>query len=132
MLSKEPIAKLHDSEKSMIFDSIARAGEACPKCTDGGLPRAAGEEVWSQWSQKGRFCASKSFAIGSKPLIILVRLYQWCIRPMLGNCCRFYPSCSEYAVEALKKHGPFKGVFLTIKRIVKCHPWHLGGVDLVP
>jgi len=49
----------------MIFGSIARTGETCPKCTDGGLPRAAGEEVWSQWSQKGQFCASKSFAIGS-------------------------------------------------------------------
>jgi len=61
----EPVAKLHDSEKSRLFDSIARTGEACPEHTDGGLPRGVGEEVWSQWGQKERFCASKSLAIGS-------------------------------------------------------------------
>ncbi len=66
------------------------------------------------------------------PIIFLVRLYQWTISPLLGNPCRFYPSCSEYAVEALKKHGGLKGCFLLIKRIAKCHPWHRGGVDLVP
>lgn len=65
-------------------------------------------------------------------LIKLIRLYQLCISPFLGQCCRFYPSCSDYAVEAVDKHGFFKGVWLTVKRLVKCHPWHKGGVDEVP
>lgn len=64
--------------------------------------------------------------------VILIRLYQLCISPFLGHCCRFYPSCSDYALEALKKHGAMKGGWLVIKRLVKCHPWHKGGIDWVP
>lgn len=52
------------------------------------------------------------------------------ISPFLGPCCRFYPSCSEYSMEAISKYGMLKGIWLTVKRIVKCHPWHPGGVDL--
>ncbi|WP_025733058.1 membrane protein insertion efficiency factor YidD [Carnimonas nigrificans] len=66
------------------------------------------------------------------PLVIPIRFYQWFISPMLGPRCRFYPSCSHYALEALATHGPFKGSWLALKRIVKCHPWHPGGVDMVP
>ncbi|WP_041419031.1 membrane protein insertion efficiency factor YidD [Simkania negevensis] len=65
-----------------------------------------------------------------KLLVIgLVRLYQLMISPFVGNCCRFHPSCSEYSILALKKHGVLKGLFLTLKRICKCHPYHSGGVD---
>ena len=64
--------------------------------------------------------------------IILIRLYQWCISPLIGRCCRFYPSCSEYTAESIKKHGAMKGIFLGIKRLGKCHPLHPGGVDEVP
>lgn len=62
----------------------------------------------------------------------LIRLYQLTISPLIGPCCRFYPSCSEYALEALEVHGTFKGIYLTIKRLLKCHPWHPGGCDFVP
>ncbi|MCC5832522.1 MAG: membrane protein insertion efficiency factor YidD [Chlamydiales bacterium] len=65
-------------------------------------------------------------------LIILIRLYQLCISPFLGQCCRFAPSCSEYAQEALDKHGVFKGSWLILKRLVKCGPWNGGGYDPVP
>lgn len=61
---------------------------------------------------------------------LLIKTYQLCISPFLGNCCRFHPSCSNYASEALEKHGFFKGLYLAILRIFKCGPWHPGGVDL--
>lgn len=66
------------------------------------------------------------------PLVALIRLYQYAISPMLGRSCRFEPSCSEYAVEALKRHGLFKGFWLAVRRIGRCHPWHPGGYDPVP
>lgn len=62
----------------------------------------------------------------------LIRLYQLTISPLLGPCCRFYPSCSEYAMEAIQKHGCAKGMWLSLKRVVKCNPWHKGGPDSVP
>lgn len=62
----------------------------------------------------------------------LIGLYQKSISPFLGNRCRFYPSCSQYAKESLTEHGIFKGSFLSVKRIVKCHPLHPGGYDPVP
>ncbi len=68
----------------------------------------------------------------TKMLIGLIRLYQMTLSRLLGNCCRFYPSCSTYAIEALQRHGLLKGMWLSVKRIVKCHPLHPGGVDLVP
>lgn len=63
-------------------------------------------------------------------LKLLIRFYQLALSPLLGPCCRFYPTCSHYALEALDKHGVFKGLFLILKRLLKCHPWHPGGVDL--
>ncbi len=65
-------------------------------------------------------------------LIGVIKLYQWTIGPVIGETCRFYPSCSHYGVEALKKHGALKGSWLTIKRICRCHPWNPGGIDPVP
>ncbi len=62
----------------------------------------------------------------------LIRLYQLTISPLIGPCCRFYPTCSEYALEALEVHGTLKGLYLTVKRLLKCHPWHPGGCDFVP
>jgi len=62
----------------------------------------------------------------------LIRFYQLCISPMLGPHCRFTPTCSQYAIEAIKTYGAFKGTILTIKRISKCHPFHDGGHDPVP
>jgi len=65
-------------------------------------------------------------------LLFFIKVYQLLISPLTGPTCRFYPSCSEYAFEAVKKHGSLKGVFLAVKRILKCHPFHPGGFDPVP
>jgi putative membrane protein insertion efficiency factor len=62
----------------------------------------------------------------------LIRGYQLAISPLLGPRCRFYPSCSHYAIEAIETHGALRGVWLTAKRISRCHPWHEGGFDPVP
>ncbi|HEX3009480.1 MAG TPA: membrane protein insertion efficiency factor YidD [Bacteroidales bacterium] len=68
----------------------------------------------------------------SYPFIIIVRIYQYTLSPFLGGRCRYTPSCSEYAIEALKKHGVFKGLYLSVKRILSCHPWGGHGYDPVP
>ncbi|MCM1511692.1 MAG: membrane protein insertion efficiency factor YidD [Oxalobacter formigenes] len=65
-------------------------------------------------------------------LIFALRVYQLCISPFLGQNCRFYPTCSRYAIEAITAHGCIKGLFLTVCRLGKCHPWHPGGFDPVP
>ncbi len=68
-----------------------------------------------------------------KPLLLaLIRFYQYAISPLLGRRCRFFPSCSEYAVEALEKHGALTGTWLALKRLSHCHPWNPGGFDPVP
>ncbi|AFD07611.1 membrane protein insertion efficiency factor YidD [Solitalea canadensis] len=64
--------------------------------------------------------------------IALIRFYQYAISPLLGQNCRFTPTCSQYGVDAIKKHGPWKGGWLTIKRISRCHPWGGHGHDPVP
>ena len=65
-------------------------------------------------------------------LIVLIRGYQLLLSPLLGNHCRFYPSCSQYAREAIERHGALCGGWLAIRRVLRCHPWHPGGVDPVP
>ena len=65
-------------------------------------------------------------------LLALIRLYQLTLSPLLGRQCRFYPTCSHYADEAIRTHGAMRGALLAIKRLGKCHPFHPGGVDLVP
>ncbi|ASK63431.1 membrane protein insertion efficiency factor YidD [Virgibacillus phasianinus] len=64
--------------------------------------------------------------------IALINFYRKAISPFKPPSCRFYPTCSEYGLEAIKRFGAIKGGYLTIKRISKCHPFHTGGVDLVP
>ncbi len=61
-----------------------------------------------------------------------IRLYQWILSPLMGGSCRFEPTCSAYAYEAIEKHGIIKGIGLGIKRIFRCHPFHPGGYDPVP
>jgi len=65
-------------------------------------------------------------------LIGIVRLYQLIISPYMPSSCRYHPTCSQYGIDALKKHGALKGIWLTIKRIGRCHPWSKGGYDPVP
>ena len=64
-------------------------------------------------------------------LISLIRFYQLCISPLLGNNCRYYPTCSQYAIEAIEKKGIIRGSWMAVKRICRCHPWHTGGYDPV-
>ena len=64
-------------------------------------------------------------------LIKLIKCYKFLISPLLGQSCRYLPTCSEYSIEALKTYGFFKGLFLSIKRILSCHPWGQGGFDPV-
>ena len=68
----------------------------------------------------------------SQILILPIRFYQTCISPLTPPSCRFTPTCSQYAVEALRKHGPFKGMYLAIRRILRCHPCGGHGYDPVP
>lgn len=70
--------------------------------------------------------------IVSFPFIALIKLYQWIISPWLGSKCRYIPTCSQYGIEALKKYGPIKGLWLTGKRILRCNPWGSYGNDPVP
>ncbi|RPJ73059.1 MAG: membrane protein insertion efficiency factor YidD [Desulfobacteraceae bacterium] len=62
----------------------------------------------------------------------VIRAYQLTLSPVLGPACRFYPSCSEYALQAISRHGPARGVLLGLKRVLRCHPFHAGGIDPVP
>lgn len=64
--------------------------------------------------------------------IAFVKFYQYCIRPLLPNSCRYTPSCSQYSVEAINKYGALKGSWLGLKRILRCHPWGGHGYDPVP
>jgi uncharacterized protein len=65
-------------------------------------------------------------------LVGLIRGYKRVLSPILPPACRFVPTCSEYAAAAVEKHGPLRGVFLAVRRIVRCAPWHPGGFDPVP
>jgi putative membrane protein insertion efficiency factor len=68
----------------------------------------------------------------SRLLIALVRGYRYLLSPWWGGQCRFSPTCSEYAIQALQRHGAWKGSWLATRRISRCHPWHAGGFDPVP
>lgn len=70
--------------------------------------------------------------ISISPFIGLIRFYQICISPYKAPSCRFTPTCSQYALEAFRKHGPFKGLYLTVRRLLRCHPWGGSGYDPVP
>ena len=65
-------------------------------------------------------------------LIALIKVYQWTLSPLVGRSCRYTPTCSKYGLEAIQKHGPFKGSWLTFKRVLSCNPWGGSGYDPVP
>ena len=65
-------------------------------------------------------------------LLVSIRLYQLSLRPWLGHHCRFYPSCSDYAAQAIQAHGSLRGGWMAVRRLLRCHPWHAGGLDPVP
>ncbi|MCX8014304.1 MAG: membrane protein insertion efficiency factor YidD [Rectinema sp.] len=72
------------------------------------------------------------YRILSFPLLVLIRLYQLIISPLFPPSCRFYPTCSTYSYQAIRKYGPFRGLILAFKRIIRCHPGNPGGFDPVP
>ena len=94
--------------------------------------------IWLEIKWLSSFKNSESYLMNllkqilSAPFIFLIKIYQWVISPILGPKCRYTPTCSHYAVEALKKHGPLKGLWLAIRRIARCHPWGGSGYDPVP
>jgi len=84
---------------------------------------------------KKELCKGKNSgnaAIVSNAIIFLIKLYQYTLSPLFGHTCRFIPTCSQYSIQAIKSHGLFAGIRLTVFRILKCHPWHNGGYDPVP
>lgn len=80
------------------------------------------------WSKSRKLCKW----LFTLPLLALVKFYQYCISPLTPPSCRYVPTCSQYAVEALRKYGPIKGCWLTLKRLARCHPWGGSGYDPVP
>lgn len=65
-------------------------------------------------------------------LSALIKAYRYALSPLMGNNCRFHPSCSAYALEAIEEHGALRGSYLALRRLLRCHPWHQGGYDPVP
>jgi uncharacterized protein len=97
------------------------------------VPDAAYVKLWPErrlWNTRGKMTGdSRSVKC---LLIILIRIYQRMLSPLLGDCCRFYPSCSNYCLQAVERYGCLKGVWMGLLRVCRCHPYHPGGVDLVP
>jgi uncharacterized protein len=75
---------------------------------------------------------NKILSVPGLIVIYLIKFYRFFISPILGSHCRFSPTCSSYAIQALTKYGFFYGFYLSLKRILKCHPWHPGGIDNIP
>ena len=102
--------------------------------------RAAARPYMGRHVSRGIFKSALVWCRGERRLALFLNwliltplyLYRCLISPLLGPRCRFYPSCSEYAIAAVQNHGIIRGLFLTVKRLLRCHPWHPGGVDLVP
>ncbi len=77
----------------------------------------------------GAYTINRMFVIIA---LFFIRAYQLILSSVLAPACRFYPTCSEYAYESIRRYGFLKGIFLALKRILRCHPFHPGGIDLVP
>lgn len=87
----------------------------------------------SEGSQECARSRHLPFAIWlSLPFILLIRLYQVTLGPLMGGHCRFEPTCSHYGIEAFRRHGPFRGTWLTFRRLIRCHPFGGSGYDPVP
>lgn len=113
--------KPEDSQKSA--DTAVKAVGQDGKDNEASVPDS---------DKKGNSVLSILKKIAIFPLVVLVKFYQVCISPLKPATCRFTPTCSQYAIEALRKHGPFKGLYLALRRILRCHPWGGHGYDPVP
>ncbi|MBW4094040.1 MAG: membrane protein insertion efficiency factor YidD [Acidobacteria bacterium] len=103
--------------------------EATDAMADSATPPA---EVAPTSSNFGRAVVHFIFTLPQNILILLLKVYRKLISPTYGSVCRFFPTCSAYALEAVTVHGALKGSALAARRIVKCHPWNSGGIDHVP
>jgi putative membrane protein insertion efficiency factor len=81
---------------------------------------------------RSRAASVVSTSVAAHMAIGTVRVYQWTIRPIIGAHCRFWPTCSDYAIDALRQHGAVRGSALAARRVLRCNPWHEGGWDPVP
>ena len=85
----------------------------------------------SRWGRLGRTGAAVAVRLPALAVIGLLRLWQLLVSPTYGTTCRFYPSCSAYAIEALRSYGLIRGGWLAVRRLARCHPWNPGGYDPV-
>lgn len=93
-----------------------------PPGSDPQAPSADGVRSWR----------SRLATVAGFPFVVLIRAYQLLISPLTPPTCRFYPSCSSYALTAVRRFGPVRGLWLAARRLLRCHPWNPGGVDHVP
>ena len=112
--------------------TFAEIEEIVKKALERILSEACATAVAADNSKNAPQSCSLARRVATAPLVLLVRFYQICISPLKPSCCRFTPTCSQYALEALRKYGVFKGTWLAIKRILRCHPWGGSGYDPVP
>ena len=112
--------------------TFAEIEEIVKKALERILSEACTTAVAADNSKNAPQSCSLARRVATAPLVLLVRFYQICISPLKPSCCRFTPTCSQYALEALRKYGVFKGTWLAIKRILRCHPWGGSGYDPVP
>lgn len=108
--------------------AISRPDRSGLLCGGGGF-RPLGAESLLEGS---RLAADGARILVTGVLLRLIRVYQVTLSPWVGRQCRFHPTCSHYALEAIARHGPIAGSGLAIRRLLKCHPFHPGGVDLPP
>lgn len=121
---KLPYSKIEEAVKA-ILSTIAENKPEEPKEEGSKEDSSSGEKP-----RRTFLSVVKSVAIF--PFVILIKFYQVCISPLKPATCRFTPTCSQYAIEAFRKYGPFKGFYLAAKRILRCHPWGGSGYDPVP
>jgi putative membrane protein insertion efficiency factor len=121
-------------EKHLGGSSRSFAKEEISFSSSGGSVRAIanGERLYGDCSRRRTFMLAWIDRAVRFLAIVPIRIYQYLLSPILPPSCRYVPSCSQYAIDAILKHGIFKGSYLAVRRILRCHPFHAGGYDPVP